>query len=90
MLHLLLKTSIFISLPNECLCQLTGEALIYIPPRDGGLLTPYPTQRPPKRGLDSGVTLPRKRQKLISINPSGGSRHMKAPVRQVASQPIRR
>ncbi|KAG2141537.1 hypothetical protein BD769DRAFT_1295097, partial [Suillus cothurnatus] len=33
MLHLLTKTSIFIQLPNECLCQLTGEPLIYqIPP----------------------------------------------------------
>ncbi|KIO15227.1 hypothetical protein M404DRAFT_83099, partial [Pisolithus tinctorius Marx 270] len=35
MLHLLLKTSIFVSLPNECLCQLTGEPLIYIPLANG-------------------------------------------------------
>ncbi|KAG2738143.1 hypothetical protein P692DRAFT_20644185, partial [Suillus brevipes Sb2] len=28
-LHLLTKTSIFIMLPNQCLCQLTGEPLMY-------------------------------------------------------------
>ncbi|KAJ3546316.1 hypothetical protein NMY22_g2104 [Coprinellus aureogranulatus] len=30
-IHLLTRTSIFISLPNECLCQLTGEPITNIP-----------------------------------------------------------
>ncbi|KAF9052479.1 hypothetical protein BDZ89DRAFT_905332, partial [Hymenopellis radicata] len=30
MFHLLTQTSIFISLPNECLCQMTGPPLIHI------------------------------------------------------------
>jgi hypothetical protein len=32
MLHLLTKTSIFVKLPNECLCQMTGMPLIYAMP----------------------------------------------------------
>ncbi|KAG2124004.1 hypothetical protein DEU56DRAFT_712015, partial [Suillus clintonianus] len=32
MLHLLTKTSVFIKLPNECLCQMTGMPLIYAMP----------------------------------------------------------
>ena len=32
MIHLLTETSIFISLPNGCLCQITGEPLIHISP----------------------------------------------------------
>ncbi|KAL4064397.1 hypothetical protein J3A83DRAFT_4101147 [Scleroderma citrinum] len=92
MLHLLLKTSVFISLPNQCLCQLTGEALIYIPlPSGSSLLPSRSTLRPPKRKLESpGVTLPRKRQKLVLTNLSGvGPKSMKT-VRQVTNQPIAR
>jgi len=33
MLHLLMDTSIFIPLPNGCLCQLTGEPIIHIAPQ---------------------------------------------------------
>ncbi|KZP22726.1 hypothetical protein FIBSPDRAFT_738604, partial [Athelia psychrophila] len=29
MLHLLTETSIFVSLPNQCLCQMTGDPLIH-------------------------------------------------------------
>lgn len=32
MFHLLTETSIFISLPNECLCQMTGEPIIHLKP----------------------------------------------------------
>src|SRR4051794_6161907 len=32
MLHLLMDTSIFVSLPNGCLCQITGEPLIHMMP----------------------------------------------------------
>lgn len=38
MLHLLTETSIFISLPNQCLCQMTGEPLIHIVPSNSGTL----------------------------------------------------
>lgn len=31
MLHLLTETSIFVPLPNECLCQLTGIPLVFLP-----------------------------------------------------------
>src|ERR1700722_2622701 len=30
MLHLLTETSIFVSLPNECFCQITGEPIVHI------------------------------------------------------------
>jgi hypothetical protein len=33
MIHLLTETSIFVSLPNGCLCQITGEPLIHISPK---------------------------------------------------------
>jgi len=33
MLHLLTETSIFMSLPNGCLCQLAGEPIIYLTPK---------------------------------------------------------
>ena len=33
MLHLLTETSIFLSLPNGCLCQLAGEPIIYSMPK---------------------------------------------------------
>jgi hypothetical protein len=29
MLHLLTETSIFVALPNDCLCQLTGEPIVH-------------------------------------------------------------
>lgn len=29
MLHLLTETHIFVSLPNDCLCQMTGEPIIF-------------------------------------------------------------
>ncbi len=31
MLHLLTEASIFASLPNECLCQMTGTPLVFLP-----------------------------------------------------------
>lgn len=32
MLHLLTETSVFLSLPNGCLCQVTGVPIIFITP----------------------------------------------------------
>ncbi|KAH9068420.1 hypothetical protein EDB83DRAFT_2188616, partial [Lactarius deliciosus] len=31
MLHLLTEASIFVALPNECLCQMTGTPLVFLP-----------------------------------------------------------
>lgn len=31
-LHLLVNTSVFVSLPNGCLCQMTGESFV-VPPK---------------------------------------------------------
>lgn len=91
MLHLLLKTSIFVSLPNECLCQLTGEPLIYIPLANGTNLMAKQTTRPhAKRKLESSVTLPRKRQKLILVSSNGATKSVKASARQNVNQPIER
>lgn len=33
MLHLLTETHFFVSLPNDCLCQMTGEPVIHMVPR---------------------------------------------------------
>ncbi|KAI0690149.1 hypothetical protein BC835DRAFT_1211101, partial [Cytidiella melzeri] len=30
-LHLLTETALYVKLPNECLCQITGEPLINLP-----------------------------------------------------------
>ncbi|KAI0749800.1 hypothetical protein C8Q80DRAFT_1058573, partial [Daedaleopsis nitida] len=32
MFHLLTETSVFVSLPNGCLCQLTGDAIVNLKP----------------------------------------------------------
>ncbi|KAF8273248.1 hypothetical protein EI94DRAFT_1444363, partial [Lactarius quietus] len=31
MLHLLTEASIFVPLPNECLCQMAGTPLVFLP-----------------------------------------------------------
>jgi hypothetical protein len=31
MFHLLTEASIFVPLPNECLCQMTGPPLVFLP-----------------------------------------------------------
>lgn len=35
MFHLLFDTSIFVALPNGCLCQMTGDAIVNLRPPDG-------------------------------------------------------
>ena len=32
MLHILTETHLFVSLPNDCLCQMTGEPMIHMVP----------------------------------------------------------
>ena len=49
MLHLLTEASIFVPLPNECLCQLTGMPLVFLPSpaidvTDSALTAPVPSE----------------------------------------------
>jgi len=67
MLHLLVDTSIFVSLPNGCLCQMTGEPFI-IPPGDVQNAITKSTEKYLKRTLsiENNEELPSKRRKLES------------------------
>jgi len=67
MLHLLVDTSIFVSLPNGCLCQMTGEPFI-IPPGDFQNAITKSTEKYLKRTLsiENNEELPSKRRKLES------------------------
>lgn len=74
MLHLLVETSIFVALPNGCLCQLSGEPVIYMTPRihDEQTLDPEKSGKPTQLGgkrprlISDGEKdeRPKKRQKL--------------------------
>lgn len=58
MLHLLTETSIFLSLPNGCLCQLAGEPIIYLTPKIQ--TTTDPSLNAPTKGTQETT---RKRQR---------------------------
>lgn len=92
MLHLLLKTSLFISLPNGCLCQLTGEPLIFasLPP-GGGFLDSGPHHRVLKRKRETPQQLqPRKRLRLIRTITNYREQSIKPSTKRIVSQPIQR
>jgi hypothetical protein len=55
MYHLLTKTSVFMRLPNDCLCQLTGEPIVYSKP------PPVPARADQLAVLSSNSTIPAKR-----------------------------
>ena len=66
MLHLLVDTSIFVSLPNGCWCQMTGEPFI-VPPGDFQNAIAKSTKKFLKRTFSSyenNKELPSKRRKL--------------------------
>ncbi|KAF4571549.1 hypothetical protein EYR36_008889 [Pleurotus pulmonarius] len=67
-LHLLTDTSIFAPLPNNCMCQLTGQPLMHLIPRYRELgypqTKPDPVVRPPKRKGEEGEERQSKRRKL--------------------------
>jgi len=68
MVHLLADTSIFVSLPNDCYCQMTGKIILYLAPSFG---IPAEKSATSKRPLEftSGMYEQRaKRVKLSSIN----------------------
>lgn len=75
MLHLLTETSLFIQLPNDCLCQITGQPILYLTvpssDNDPSLKKELPdtSSRGKKRVLRSFTTEnepPAKRRKLES------------------------
>ncbi|KAF7974772.1 hypothetical protein HWV62_11243 [Athelia sp. TMB] len=81
MLHLLTETSIFVSLPNQCLCQVTGDPLIHMipptpvlqrPPRLAPEAACSAEMRPAKRkAIDHQDERPNKRMRLCeTITPS--------------------
>ena len=67
MLHLLTDTSIFISLPNGCSCQITGEPMLYLTPRAQTIARPSASATK-KRVLDTDSAgdeqPPKKRRRL--------------------------
>ncbi|KAH9481585.1 Telomerase reverse transcriptase [Psilocybe cubensis] len=69
MLHLLTETSIYVSLPNGCLCQLTGEPLINTAPpayNDESLPKKMTQKRLHENATDTHNERPAKRLKLES------------------------
>jgi hypothetical protein len=77
MLHLLTETSVFLSLPNGCLCQVTGVPIVFITPNVQNDHSSFPLQPYEKSGTISDKKRsfpaldkeerPRKHQKLTSI-----------------------
>lgn len=76
MLHLLTETSVFLSLPNGCLCQVTGVPIVFTTPNVQNDHISFPqqpceksgttsNQKRPLLGLDKEER-PRKHQKLTS------------------------
>lgn len=45
MIHLLSQTCLFVSLPNDCLCQMTGEPVIHMLPSVSSWTRPATTQK---------------------------------------------
>ncbi|KAI5122895.1 hypothetical protein M0805_007573 [Coniferiporia weirii] len=67
LLHLLTETSIYVPLPNDCYCQLTGTPLIYVaPPKERLAVEPVGpgrsvNEKPQKRKSEAGEELHQKR-----------------------------
>ncbi|KAF7374776.1 Telomerase reverse transcriptase [Mycena sanguinolenta] len=91
MLHLLTDTSLFVALPNNCLCQLVGEPIIYVHLDNLQLFNEDPSFKPPpKRRLpfsEDGVRGPPKRAKLttagFSSAPAPGTKIHEVPPSKV-------
>lgn len=75
MMHLLTDTSIFVSLPNDCYCQMSGKAILYLRPLPGNPIAEKSAAQ--KRPLDSGsgsYEQQAKRVKLSSNNQTSAER----------------
>ena len=80
MLHLLTETSVFLSLPNGCLCQVTGVPIAFISPNVQNNHTSFPLQPCEKNGTISNKKRsfpaldkeerPHKRQRLANFTTS--------------------
>ena len=96
MLHLLTETSVFLSLPNGCLCQVTGVPIVYITPNVQNDHTSFPLQPCEKSGTVSNKKRsfpaideeerPHKRQKLANFTTNGSG--VKSPKTTTYVQPV--
>ena len=87
MLHLLTETSVFLSLPNGCLCQVTGIPVIFVTPiiqNDQTLFSLQPCEKSgtisnKKRSLPAvdKEERPCKRQKLANFTSRSGVKSSK-------------
>jgi hypothetical protein len=66
MLHLLTETSVFASLPNQCLCQMTGEPLIHIASPNSGIMVQAP--EPQAIHAQSILAKPAKKRKALGCH----------------------
>lgn len=75
MLHLLTETSIFLSLPNGCFCQMTGQPIVHrklVVEEPRRLIFPTNVSRKRKAPMETDEERPKKRRKLD--NGSGKAR----------------
>ncbi|KAG6908673.1 hypothetical protein DXG01_003687 [Tephrocybe rancida] len=88
MLHLLSETSIFITLPNGCLCQMTGVPIVLLTPKMKELRTPFlqrhPKEQPAgkKRHCPFNSVRPSKRYKSAVPTNITRNEHALAPKRR--------
>lgn len=67
MFYLLTETSIFVSLPNDCLCQITGDPILH-------MQSPVPTTTVPGAGNNYPPASPRGvKRRLVSEHGKGRS-----------------
>jgi hypothetical protein len=69
MVHLLADTSIFVSIPNDCYCQMTGKIILYLAPSFGiPTAEKSATSKRPLESTSGMYEQQAKRVKLSSIN----------------------
>ncbi|KAF8627995.1 hypothetical protein AX15_004120 [Amanita polypyramis BW_CC] len=69
MIHLLTYTSMFVSLPNGCFCQMTGKSILYLTLSSDGSNAERPVTR--KRALDSAARCDRPTKRVKAHGHSG-------------------
>ncbi|TBU41939.1 hypothetical protein BD309DRAFT_1039323 [Dichomitus squalens] len=82
MFHLLTETSVFVSLPNGCLCQMTGDPVLHMKP---SVAVPVPTSDDARRG--KGHDAPRRGTKRRCMNGYSEERPPKRRKRALATAP---
>lgn len=66
MVHLLADTSIFVSLPNDCYCQMTGKIILYLAPLSG--IPTAEKSATSKRPLESTSGLHEQQAKRVKLS----------------------